>query len=551
MVALVDVMKEVIFVARGRRRQRAGVRLNLEPLEDRMMPSAGVAELAPPAHGPAHAVARILEQPLDKPKNDNGVKHAAQQAATPMRGWEQTGFTGWWFVNGNVPGMIVQHGKNLLFFGSNNQVVAATLVDDTHIVSKNHKLTATVSSDAFGVAITWSNGTVWSQTHLAGAWYNISGQETEISQLGNSLTLTDAAGATATGYFRDSTHVVISAWNLTGTISNSPYGLVIEWSDGTAWAQSPLALQPQIGGTWYADGVRPTSIIQTEIGLTFIDQDGQATEGIFLDKTHVLANGSVGTLVTVDGGMEIHWDNGTTWTQTQISLPDVSGQWFAGEDAAQVEQDGANLTFTNSAGDSSTGYFLDATHVFAADWNLTGTITASEDGPVIEWSDGSAWTRTPVSSLPQIGGTWYFLGFRPAEIVQDGTSLTFFNENGQSSPGYFIDATHVYATLWNITGTLVMTDSGLELHWDNGTWGSQNQYPAPDLAGQWWNRSLPTQIEQDGTELTLINEWGFVSTGCFLDATHVLANPGNVIGTLITTSTGQEIRWSNGVIWHR
>jgi len=81
--------------------------------------------------------------------------------------------------------------------------------------------------------------------------------------------------------------------------------------------------------------------------------------------------------------------------------------------------------------------------------------------------------------LFNLSGTWY--GYypkigvdgEPCQIIQEGKSLTFINERGNSSEGSFIDGNTVEAKDWEggLRGTL--TDGGKRINWANGSWWVQ------------------------------------------------------------------------------
>jgi hypothetical protein len=75
--------------------------------------------------------------------------------------------------------------------------------------------------------------------------------------------------------------------------------------------------------------------------------------------------------------------------------------------------------------------------------------------------------------------------------------------------------------------------------------------PPPQIAGQWFiSGNKPTQIQQNGGNLTFINENGQSSPGSFQSQTQVVATAwGNLVGTLVPTYDGLRIAWSNGTAW--
>lgn len=78
------------------------------------------------------------------------------------------------------------------------------------------------------------------------------------------------------------------------------------------------------------------------------------------------------------------------------------------------------------------------------------------------------------NQIPDLSGTWGgawsagYLG--QCEIRQSGSSLTFINDNGQSSSGKFIDSDTVIASDWE--GGLIghITQDGNRIEWENASW---------------------------------------------------------------------------------
>lgn len=236
----------------------------------------------------------------------------------------------------------------------------------------------------------------------------------------------------------------------------------------------------------------------------------------------------------------------TSWTVTNstTTYPQLAGPWFFnGNQPAQIQQNGASLTFINERGESSPGSFLSATQVVATGWgNLVGTLVPTADGMRIAWANGTAWDQLRLAGQGVIGN-------RGIQINQDGNSLTFINEFGGTSPGYIADVNHVVATGWgNLVGTLSPTFAGFRISWANGT-----AWDLLRLAGTWSiNGSQTTQVVQpgNGTALTFINEFGGTSAGYIQDNSHVVATGwGNLVGTLVQTAQGVRINWSNGTAW--
>lgn len=59
---------------------------------------------------------------------------------------------------------------------------------------------------------------------------------------------------------------------------------------------------------------------------------------------------------------------------------------------------------------------------------------------------------------------------KACKITQDGTTLTFVNENGDKSNGLIKDKTTVVATDWEGGLEGVLVDDATRINWKNGTW---------------------------------------------------------------------------------
>ena len=166
-------------------------------------------------------------------------------------------------------------------------------------------------------------------------------------------------------------------------------------------------------------------------------------------------------------------------------------------------------------------------------------------GQILTHTDADGNTTTYVYD-PDLAGPWFIGGDLGTQIQQDGYNLTFINENNQSSPGYFLSANQVVATAWgNLVGTLVPTADGMRIAWANGTAWDQLQ-----LAGQGVTGDQGVQVDQDGNDLTFINENGGTSPGYVQDLVHVVATGwGDLVGTVVATFQGFEIDWANGSVW--
>jgi hypothetical protein len=135
---------------------------------------------------------------------------------------------------------------------------------------------------------------------------------------------------------------------------------------------------------------------------------------------------------------------------------------------------------------------------------------------------------------------WYLFNGKAAQVLQLDGAVTFVNENGGASSGFFNTNTQVVASGWgNLVGNVV----GLQIQWNNGSvW---NYVPDLSMTGT-INGTSPILVQQLGINLTLTNEHGGSSAAHFINSTQFVAtNWGNLTGTLV----GNTIQWSNGSVW--
>src|SRR5438270_12949648 len=107
----------------------------------------------------------------------------------------------------------------------------------------------------------------------------------------------------------------------------------------------------------------------------------------------------------------------------------------------------------NETVNASQTYALPVTQVFAKGWNLTGTVSGSAGNYTINWSNGTVWNEA-AANVPSLAGAWNINGL-PTQVQQNGPTLTFTNEFGQTSVGYFLSSTQVFASGWNLVANVV------------------------------------------------------------------------------------------------
>jgi titin len=328
---------------------------------------------------------------------------------------------------------------------------------------------------------------------------------------------------------------------VTGTVIGSPYTtatLVIQFYASPA-AGSPQAVQ----------------------GLTFLGQANATTDAHGNASFTATLNSGVpiGQVVTATADFNVSSTSVFSSPITVIQAPAANNQSVTGGFNAPVA-----ITLTGSDPNTPPLPLTFSVTALPAHGILSGTAPHLTYTPVAGFvgTDGFQFkdnngvvdsniatvtiTVTAAQTLPNIAGSYFIAGNKTTQVQQNGSSLTFINENNQSSPGTFLSPTQVVATGWgNLVGNLVSIDDGIRIAWTNGTAWDQ-----PQLTGQGFIGTKIVQVVQSGTTLTFTNENGGTSAGYVADATHVVATTwGNLVGTLTPTFEGFQINWANGTAW--
>jgi hypothetical protein len=156
--------------------------------------------------------------------------------------WNAVSVGGTWFGNG-VGEWIAQSGTGLTFYYQGG-VYYGSVIDSNQIAIGN--TIGTLTSNGYGDVIDWSNGQVWAQPRLAGAWsYNGLTQVYEGTQPGGAPSLTymvfiNEHGNVSFGYLINDAHVDAGPnWGyLEGSINVPLSGpRQIAWFNNSTWTQ--------------------------------------------------------------------------------------------------------------------------------------------------------------------------------------------------------------------------------------------------------------------------------------------------------------------------
>jgi len=168
--------------------------------------------------------------------------------------------------------------------------------------------------------------------NISGTWY-MGGDHSKrcrITQSGNSITLTNERGQTATGHFTDPSNIATN-WPSSLHTSLGPktqvYGRIspnldtILWNNSTFWTRggSTTGKLPDISGTWYmgADPSKRCRIRQHGNSLTLTNESGQTATGSFTGARQISTRWNSRK---IEGHLSsdlwrIQWSNGTYWTR--------------------------------------------------------------------------------------------------------------------------------------------------------------------------------------------------------------------------------------------
>jgi hypothetical protein len=264
----------------------------------------------------------------------------------------------------------------------------------------------------------------------------------------------------------------------------------------------------------------------------------------------VRGNFHVGVTVNDNSGDSVQTSNLT------IAVLSLDGEYAASlpgkpTTLASVSQNGAQLTLT---GASTTTAVLTSPTTLVVGTSDSATYGNSQ---INFGSTGTfanqVWTKLdlPTNFISSLGG--------PAQVIQNGASLQFVNNRGQTSAGSWISPTQVVATAFgNETGTF---QSG-RLVWSTGEVWTENLVLHGTKSGagtttisagsritvdDYTINGGTAHVVQTGTNtLVFINEWGSVVLGNWISATQARVPAWN--NDVATFSAGR-INWSDGSLW--
>lgn len=173
--------------------------------------------------------------------------------------------------------------------------------------------------------------------------------------------------------------------------------------DTSVWNVPALVpARTDISGAWIFNG-QWTQIRQMGDQLTLVDANGRVSTGNIAGDNAAITAPNFGTsgLTGTLNGSQIDWSDGTTWTRAVFAPPVLSHVWTVSVadpasniHVAQIDPNGGELLLTNRAGAISRGILRSSTEIYAVNWQLVGTLSATDS--VITWTTSTpTWTSAP------------------------------------------------------------------------------------------------------------------------------------------------------------
>jgi Right handed beta helix region len=287
--------------------------------------------------------------------------------------------------------------------------------------------------------------------NLTGPW-TINNSFTRIQQTGPNLTFVNESGVGSSGTYIAYDRVSATGYGLTATIdtTTADNGRLL-WSDGKIW------LRLSLGGQWYNTANNQlTSIVQSDMSLTFVNEVGSASTGTFLSPSQVIAI-NWGNLIGSFADGKITFSNGVVWKKLNLATNYTDS----------VNGGTTTLVVVDPLGQRNNAHWINPTQITIPSLSRTGTVG---NGRIV-WSVGGTWNK----SLQIQGTTSTASG--PVSVTSTGTQLSVTNAVGQTSRLRYLNATTVLALDWGSLGGVI---SGSKIQWINGEVWSNFDFNAFD-----------------------------------------------------------------------
>lgn len=288
---------------------------------------------------------------------------------------------------------------------------------------------------------------------LSGPW-TVGGKLAGISQSGASLTFTDQNRVVTTGGYTQFT-TITGRNGLTGIVDTTTPDIGrIVWSDGAIWLRLSVGGQYKVSNPNLPyDPPALVKVVQNGASIKLFNRVGDSADASFITPAILSIPKWKLTATYADGALKI--SNGFTWNKLDLSpsyTESVSGLATGVRQAPNLATNTIELTFTDTAGGTSKGFWQSPTQVKATDWNSVGTVLNGRILWVGGTRDGEIWNK----KLVLIGsGSGAGPGFVKIEMTNNQLLLT--NKLGTVMHAKILDP----FTLYNIdTGKLITRKNG-------------------------------------------------------------------------------------------
>jgi len=372
---------------------------------------------------------------------------------------------------------------------------------------------------------------------------------------GDSLAWTSAAGVSGSA---------VNAFTVTafdGTLSSSPAVQV------TMNVQS-FGLASSLSGTWIVDSAGGVAlglgqITQTGSNLSFVNFNGVSSSGQLTSSTQLVAtnfDGRPSVTGTIDSTVadygRILFADGTVWLRVSLAgTYSVTGPGISSPTLATITQNGTGLALV--CGSTSTSATISTVTQLLVSIGQNATAAATYgDGKITFSNNGQVWTKL---DLP---GNYKNQSGAAVQVIQNGTSITFVNKLGATTPAFWTSPTTLFLSAWNESvttgiGTLTFQDGSiwsinLALNGANNGSGTTAISAAPssvyvfDYVNQ---NNMPVHFVQTGTNnIVFVFANSQIGVGSFFNPMQLttVAAP-NDIATI--SNDFSTITWQDGTVW--
>jgi hypothetical protein len=270
----------------------------------------------------------------------------------------------------------------------------------------------------------------------------------------------------------------------------------------------------------------------------------------------VSLGGGSSALATYGDGTISFSNNGQVWTKLDLPTTFTNSRGAT----THILQNGNSLTFVDSVGGTSPGFWISPTQVFATAWNESATTALGK----LLWQDGSIWSEnlvlngtksgqgtTTISATPSQVYVFDFVNAAnmPVHLVQTGTTnVIFIDSAGHMALGTFISPTQAITPYFPGVVATISLD-GSKVTWSDGSvWTKTAPTAAVTLTDYTNAAGVPVHLIQNGTnQLAFVDSLGRTSLGTMLSPTTAQADlygPGD-----IATISGNTVSWQDGSLW--